>query len=189
MLGVFPLNIVVLPDELVALHLFEPRYRELFHDHKEGKEFVILYVDKKGKSTHGTRVFIKETVNEFPDGTIDVIVKGRSIVKITEFVDFYPEKLYSAVKDEIIELDRTATDKLSEIFKHYITSQGKKLKKTAPFTLFYIANCLSLSSETKNKLVILKSPNDLNRFLLNEIKFLIKIREQEENLNQNYHLN
>ena len=31
-LGLFPLDLVLLPGEAVALHLFEPRYRQLYAD-------------------------------------------------------------------------------------------------------------------------------------------------------------
>ena len=60
MFAVFPLNIVVLPGEEVALHLFEARYKQLYADFKSGKEFAIVFSSKSEMADFGTLVYIKE---------------------------------------------------------------------------------------------------------------------------------
>lgn len=189
MYAVFPLNIIILPEESVALHLFEPRYRELFHDYKNGKEFIIAFSDKNGLSSHATTVFIDQVINEFPDGTVDIIVKGKHVVEIQQFIDKYPKKLYSAVEAKALELDGIASEKLHEHFNDYLTTIDKKVKASPPFTLFYIANRIELSQENKNELIKQSGSKGIDAFLINEIRFLLKIREQEESLNQRFHLN
>lgn len=189
MIGVFPLNIVILPEESVALHLFEPRYRELFADHKNGKEFVILYTNKGKKAPCGTLVFIEQVVNEFPDGTVDIIVKGKQAVKITSFHNTVEGKLYSGVEVEKIPLVGNANGRLVDQFKDYLLSIQKSLTKPPPFSLFYIANRLKLSYETKNELISIGDNKFANTFLINEIRFLSNIREQEATLNHNFQLN
>jgi len=189
MYAVFPLNIVVLPEECVALHLFEPRYRQLFKDHKEGQEFVILNQAKGKRSEYGTLVYIDKIVNEFPDETVDVIVKGNSIVKINEFFDLYPGKLYSGVELDILELDNTASEDLQEEFEKYLQSINKRMIKDQNHSLFYIANRLELDTPTKKELVQLHNSTKINSFLLNQIKLIEKIKEQEDLLDMNFHLN
>ncbi len=189
MLAVFPLNIVILPEESVALHLFEARYRELFADHKNGKEFVIQYYKKGVNSTCGTIVYIDQIVNEFPDGTVDVIVKGIQAVKTLYFEPVMKDKMYSGVEIERIGLLSNANDKLVAQFKDYLLSVKKSTNKPGPFSLYYIANRLQLSHTTKNELVCIDSDSLANTFLINEIRFLKKIREQEDTLNSNFQLN
>ncbi|MEQ8909916.1 MAG: LON peptidase substrate-binding domain-containing protein [Vicingaceae bacterium] len=189
MYAVFPLNIVVLPNESVALHLFEPRYRQLFRDYKEGEEFAIVYKDKAGLADFGTLVYIEKVVNEFPDETVDVIVKGSSIIKVKEFHETYPDKLYSGIEAEEIDHSHDAKDNLKALFKLYLEAVGKRINKNQPLDLFYIANRLELDAETKNELISLNSSAEINCFLMNQIRFLEKIREQESLLQSKFHLN
>lgn len=189
MYAVFPLNIVVLPNEEVALHLFEPRYRELYSDYKNGKEFVILNSSKKGHSTCGTTVIIEKVIEEFPDGTVDLIVKGKSIIKISEFIELFPSKLYSGVEGIVLEGNDTCNEKLAKSFDLYLNEIGKKINRERDFSLFYVANRLELGNETKNELIELFDYDKMNFYLLNEINFMLNIRKQEEKLNHKFHLN
>lgn len=189
MYAVFPLNIVVLPNESVALHLFEPRYRQLFKDHKEGEEFAIVFKDKKGVANFGTLVYIDQIVNEFPDETVDVIVKGSSTFKVQKMYDTFPDKLYSGIEIEELNFTHEAREDLKTLFVSYISSIGKKINRNISLDIFYIANRLELDAETKNEFISLSSNAEMNCFLLNQIRFLTKIREQEGLLQQKFHLN
>lgn len=189
MYAVFPLNIVVLPEECVALHLFEPRYRQLFKDHKDGEEFVIVRQHEGKYSEFGTLVYIDKIVNEFPDETVDIIVKGSSIVRISEFHDLYPEKLYSAVDAELKEIEVEPSKLLATEFEQFLSAAKKRVVKEHGNSLFYIANRLEMSTNSKDELIELSDGKQMNRYLLNQIRFLNKVREQESLLNQNFHLN
>ena len=189
MYAVFPLNLVVLPEESVALHLFEPRYRQLFQDHKDGQEFVIVRQHQNKRSDYGTLVYVEKVVNEFPDETVDVIVKGSSLVKIDDFHQLYPEKLYSGVDVQINEIDTQPSAALIEEFEQFLVASNKRKIKEHSNSLFYIANRLELDTESKNEMIQLLNGDKMNRYLLNQIKFMNKIREQESLLDQNFHLN
>lgn len=189
MFAVFPLNIVVLPEESVALHLFEPKYRQLFKDFKNGNEFSIVYKNKHGISNFGTLVFIEKIINEFPDDTVDVIVKGVSIVQVNQFHIQFPEKLYAGIDAEIIETGDKATETLIELYKKFLQSMGKRFKKSPTPSIHQIANRLELSQEKKNEFIQQSNLEGKNRFLVNEIKFILKIMEQEVSLNHKFHLN
>lgn len=190
MYPVFPLNIVVLPDESVALHLFEPRYRQLYKDVKAGQEFAIVYQNKSDRSSHGTLVYIDKVINEFPDDTVDLIVRGLSIIKVITFHDLFPEKLYSGVDAEVLNHEnQRVTDELLIEFKKYLTTVGKKHNPSNTLSLFQIANRLELSQEKKNEFIKCQDCIHMNRFLINEIRFFLKIYEQEKNLNHKFHLN
>tara|TARA_B100001109_G_C18835109_1_gene461549 strand:+ start:526 stop:1095 length:570 start_codon:yes stop_codon:yes gene_type:complete len=189
MYPVFPLNIVILPNESVALHLFEPRYKELFQDCKDGGEFVIVHKGKNGLAKMGTLVFIEKVINEYPDDTVDLIVQGITTIEIEQFIDFFPNKLYSAVKGKRHELSNKACEKLKNRFFTYMASIGKKISNPERINLFYIANRIELNLESKLELISLTSNEAINKFLLHEIQMMEKIQEQESWLQQKFHLN
>jgi len=92
----FPLSIVVFPGEDLNLHIFEPRYKQLITDcFAEAKPFGIPTVLKNGLNERGTLVEIKEIVEVYEDGKMDIKTKGISVFKILEVVKTIPDKLYS----------------------------------------------------------------------------------------------
>ena len=68
-LALFPLQLVVFPNEKLNLHLFEPRYRQLLADvEAEGISFGIpSFLDDKIMPI-GTEVVLKEVVERYPTG-------------------------------------------------------------------------------------------------------------------------
>jgi Lon protease-like protein len=93
---IFPLGIVVFPGEDLNLHIFEPRYKQLITDcFAEAKPFGIPTVLKNGLSERGTLVEVKEIVEVYDDGKLDIKTKGLSIFRILEVVKDIPDKLYS----------------------------------------------------------------------------------------------
>ncbi len=93
---IFPLGIVVFPGEDLNLHIFEPRYKQLITDSfADAKPFGIPTVLKNGLSERGTLVEVKEIVEIYEDGKLDIKTKGISVFRILEMVKTIPDKLYS----------------------------------------------------------------------------------------------
>ena len=92
---IFPLGIVVFPGEDLNLHIFEPRYKQLITDcFAEARPFGIPTVLKTGLSERGTLVEVKEIVEVYEDGKLDIKTKGISVFRILEVVKTIPDKLY-----------------------------------------------------------------------------------------------
>lgn len=84
-LGLFPLDIVLLPGEKVPLHLFEPRYRQLYADCVlEDDPFVIVHSGAAGTEDVGCSARFETLVQRFEDGRLSVIVEGLAPVRIVE---------------------------------------------------------------------------------------------------------
>ena len=93
---IFPLSIVVFPDEVLNLHIFEPRYKQLISEcHQSKKPFGIPTVmnDKMGEL--GTLVEITEVSKTYDNGELDIKTRGKKIFRILEIIKEVPEKLYS----------------------------------------------------------------------------------------------
>jgi Lon protease-like protein len=77
-LGLFPLDIVLLPTERIPLHIFEPRYKELIGECLSAeREFGLVFGDREGLRDVGTRAAVVEVVEQFPDGRLNIVVEGR----------------------------------------------------------------------------------------------------------------
>lgn len=93
---VFPLNIVVYPGEVLNLHIFEPRYKQMVKDCMEQKKpFGLPPVVPDTIPDLGTLMEITEVVKTYEDGTMDIRTVGSGIFRILTPVSDIPEKLYS----------------------------------------------------------------------------------------------
>jgi Lon protease-like protein len=82
-IGLFPLELVLLPTERVPLHIFEPRYKELIQECLDlGTEFGLLFEDEEGRREIGTRAGVVEVLQVFEDGRMNIVVEGRERFRI-----------------------------------------------------------------------------------------------------------
>jgi len=87
MLPIFPLNAVLMPHQLMPLHIFENRYRRLMADllalPEPEQRFGIVSITKGSETNEdlpaiaeiGTVAVLRKT-NTNPDGTFDILVMG-----------------------------------------------------------------------------------------------------------------
>jgi Lon protease-like protein len=76
-IGLFPLELVLLPSERVPLHIFEPRYKELIGEClAESRDFGIVLEDERGRRDIGTRATVIEVLQQFDDGRMNVVIEG-----------------------------------------------------------------------------------------------------------------
>lgn len=93
-LPVFPLPLVLLPNELLPLHIFEPRYRKMLTDVQKGdKLFGVSYFDPSvmvgeypEPGTVGCAAEVRE-VQEMPDGRSNILTTGLLRYRILEYID------------------------------------------------------------------------------------------------------
>lgn len=82
-LGLFPLDLVLLPGESVALHLFEPRYRRLYADCvTDDVPFVLVRGDDDSHERVGCATRFAALTRRHDDGRMDVMVRGERAVEI-----------------------------------------------------------------------------------------------------------
>jgi Lon protease-like protein len=82
-IGLFPLEIVLLPSERVPLHIFEPRYQELVGECiEEGREFGLIFADGDGVREVGTRARVVDVLEEFSDGRLNIVVEGGARFRV-----------------------------------------------------------------------------------------------------------
>ena len=100
-IGLFPLNLVLVPGEQAPLHVFEPRYRELISECLDfGNDFGLLLEDDEGMREVGTRCKVVEVIDRFPDGRLNVVVEATERFQLLEVTDgrtFRTAELYAGL--------------------------------------------------------------------------------------------
>jgi len=93
---IFPLAVVVYPGEVMHLHIFEPRYKQLIRECQEsGRPFGIPSVLSDKLQDMGTLVEVAEIVQEYQNGELDIRARGLKVFRVLEVIKKIPEKLYS----------------------------------------------------------------------------------------------
>ncbi|MDA0164523.1 LON peptidase substrate-binding domain-containing protein [Solirubrobacter ginsenosidimutans] len=87
----FPLGLVALPSELVPLHIFEERYKEMIgRCLEEGSEFGIVWMADDGLRPIGCACEIAEVLERLPDGRINLVARGTRVFRIDNRQDDLP---------------------------------------------------------------------------------------------------
>lgn len=127
-LPLFPLPIVLFPGVPLPLHIFEPRYRQLLRDIREGNNlFGLCYFDASSSDMDvppsgqtGCVAEVSET-QALPDGRSNILTVGVIRYRIEEYLDRGAPYLMARVsyfedEDEDNELLRESAHEVAETF-------------------------------------------------------------------------
>src|SRR6266508_1451386 len=85
-LPIFELPMVILPGELLPLHIFEERYQRMIGHCLEASEpFGIVFRDDEGTAHRiGCTARVTEVLERFDDGRMNIVVTGEQPFKVLE---------------------------------------------------------------------------------------------------------
>jgi Lon protease-like protein len=87
----FPLGIVLIPHELVPLHIFEERYKLMIGECIEREsEFGIVWLSDDGLKDVGCSARISKVLERFDDGRMNVLVEGTDPFRLLRRIDDLP---------------------------------------------------------------------------------------------------
>lgn len=190
-LKLFPLGLILLKGEQTYLHVFEPKYLQLVkecmnNDHIFGIPFI-----QDGKLTKfGSKVKVKKIVRKYPNGTIDILIEGIvnfTLLNIVEDLD----KLYlSGMTESHIHTQKSGLT-LSTLFQMYLekTDEITDNDPQKGYSIEDISVCLQMSLAEKYKFVSSVSFYEKEKFLVNQIRFLLFLSELECKMEYNFSLN
>ena len=105
-LGLFPLEMVLVPTERIPLHIFEPRYQELIGECLDrDDEFGLVFADDDGMRDVGTRSAVVDVIDRFEDGRLNVAIEGRErfrIVRETSGRSFRTAEVEPFVDEDVV---------------------------------------------------------------------------------------
>ncbi len=194
-IALFPLNLFLLPGDYTQLYIFEDRYKQLIkHCLNTHSQFGLPFSNKLNTKNYGTLVSLVEVVKEYPGGEMDVVIKAEGIFKLEQFFYQIDNKLYPGgrVTDLEIPTEAKASASLEASFKNYLIQHeiyNSELLAKQKLGLFEIANALQMNDLERLELVSLGSDRAMDRFLINYLRYLELLHEQEQNVFQNLYLN
>jgi uncharacterized protein len=186
----FPLSILPLPGELVPLHIFEPRYRQLLQDAEVNDiSFGIYFDDETNEQKIGSLMKLETVIKRYPGGEADIIVKCQDIFKMNLLARTYKSKMYPGgdVRFWNVEQNTFPGSELYDLFLTYLKQRNISQHLTI-FNVYQIANELSLDISERYK--FLTMPEDKREaFILSRVRFQMHVLQQEERSKDNYYLN
>lgn len=186
----FPLAILPLPGELVPLHIFESRYRELLLDAENNDiSFGIYCSHEVNKKKIGSLVRLESIIKRYPGGETDIIVKCLDIFTMGKLMRTFKTKKYPGGDVEFwhVDTERFPGSELYELFLTYLRKRKINEHNTS-FTIYQVAHELSLDLIDRYKFLNLTTDR-VESYLLNRIHYQIHLLSQEEKSKDVYHLN
>jgi Lon protease-like protein len=165
-IGLFPLNLVLLPGEQAPLHVFEPRYKELIGECLEDNgEFGLVLADDEGLRDVGTRAGVIEVLETFDDGRLNIVVEGRErfqLVELTEGRSFQTA--------EVVDIDDDGEEPTEDELEQCLVAYDRVVKAAeaeledldldADSIAFQIAARVDFGTEIKQGLLELRSERE-----------------------------
>jgi uncharacterized protein len=186
----FPLSILPLPGELVPLHIFEPRYRQLLQDIETSDiTFGIYFTHEINTRKIGSLMRLESVIKRYPDGKSDIIVKCEDMFSLDVLLRTFKDKQYPGGDVKLWKADTMnfPHETLYNMFLEFLRLRNIT-EHSIPFNNFQIANELNLDVNDRYKFVT--APEDQRElFLLNRIRFQMHLLQQEEKSKDVYHLN
>lgn len=190
LLSIFPLKMVVFPNEKVNLHIFESRYKQLINDCNTDKtSFGIPFYHKGRLMPTVTEVSLKEISKVYEDGKLDVKTQATTTVyRIKEIHQNLPGKLYTTAVVEPLEytyndkdafLSLQIQEQMIELYQ--LLKIDKKIPSVEDLWLFDFGHHLGLSPIQEFHLLTIQSERERQNFVHKHLTdFIPKITEMQE---------
>ncbi len=171
-LGLFPLNIVLFPESIYPLHIFEPRYKKLINlCIKEQIEFGIVLNNNGKMSEIGCSAKVFDLIKRYPDGKMDIAVMGTNRFNVKHIIDGeepYLQAETELIKDVEIEINQKLLFELVDIYNDIVKHLGTielnpidKEKITDKYPSFVIAQKAGLTLQQRQ--ILLSTLNENTR--------------------------
>lgn len=186
----FPLTIFPLPGEMVPLHIFEPRYRQLLDDaEKRDISFGIYFNHVANEEKLGSLVKLESVIKRHPGGESDIIVKCTDLFQLSTMHRTFRDKLYPGGDVALWQIEpKPVSDvRLIETFESYLKMLMIS-RHSGDVTSFAIANELNLDFEDRLKFVKLDSSKK-ESFLYTRLRYQKHLLLEAERAKDVFHLN
>jgi len=170
---------VLLPGELVPLHIFEERYKRMVGESLDGGEpFGIVFRDESGAARNvGCTARVTDVIERFDDGRMNVVVAGEAPFRVLDRGDA-PE--YPVGDVELIDVesepepaDDGAANDAHEAFSELLDQVDADLDAAGEISeqgSYEIASRIELPADTKQRLLELRDEDERMRLLARALR-------------------
>ncbi|OJJ14576.1 peptidase [marine bacterium AO1-C] len=187
-LPLFPLSLVVYPNEDLNLHIFEPRYKQLINDcvNEQINFGIPSFIDNK-ITDYGTEVKVLGIEKTYDDGKMDIKTKGVSVFKMLDFEKEAPGKLYAGgtvetIINEEIAPEEITLELINQLKKLYDILKVNVSISVQSFKMFsyQLAHKIGLSLDQQYELLLITSERERQVYLLEHLNKSIPMMEEME---------
>jgi Lon protease-like protein len=172
-LPIFELPVVLLPGELLPLHIFEERYKRMIgRSLDSGEPFGIVFRDDTGGARNvGCTARVADVLERFEDGRLNIVVTGESPFRVLDRADA-PEfpvgeiELIDATDEpdpDDEEAARGARAAFAELLDQ-VSEEGPS-EEIVEQGAYELAGRIELPADTKQRLLELRSEDERMRLL------------------------
>jgi Lon protease-like protein len=184
-LPLFPLNVVLFPEMVLPLHIFEERYKDMVREClRETEPFGVIYAHNQEIERIGCTALITEVVREYEDGKMDILTIGGNRFEVLFFdneksyprgiVDPYDDTAPSALPD------REEAGKLMGFYREFCrllnqTNEAERIEASPSLEnrAFQMLSRVNVSNDLKQKILVTRSERERVTTLLNYFELLI----------------
>ena len=194
-LALFPVGVVLFPESTLPLHIFEERYKELINTClDEKRQFGINLINPKNMHDVGCSAKVFRVLKKYPDGKMDVLVKGVKRYKLVSFSEeefsYYTGEV-EFFEDEDDTFDRElllqCTDMFNQVANRITTVRVDEINPERVGTnkpSFLIAQKSGLSLKQRQSLLEIRSEDERLQTLIDHLNTLLPVIKETELANQ-----
>jgi Lon protease-like protein len=195
LLPLFLLEIVLVPDEVVPLHIFEDRYKTMISECLERQsrgpaegEFGVVYLRGKHAQRVGCTARIKQVVRRYDDGNLDILAIGQRRFEVL-FTNADRAYLRAAVQffddEEATAPDTPDVDRARALFREVlekleVSADPAELEREFRWLSFQIAAALPIGLEFKQQVLVMRDERERLRRLADLMQKLLPALERRE---------
>ena len=200
-LPIFELPLVLLPGELLPLHVFEDRYKRMIaRCLEDGEPFGVVFRDTDGGARRvGCEARVTEVTERFDDGRLNIVVTGERPFKVLDRFEApeFPSGEVEPVEtigDEAEEDDSEADGATSarEAFADLVERVGGEEPDRAALDAldsYGIAARVELPPDTKQRLLELRSEGERMTILARALRTLVDTVERSREIAERARMN
>jgi len=190
-LPLFPLEVVLYPDEVLPLHIFEDRYKALLDDcvSKDIPFGVILSQEGKMKEV-GCVAKISKITETFEDGSKNIIVTGQERFKVSQMHNrqSYLTADFEAVLDLKSPAESAQVDRLIAQHIKLLELAGRtpspSLYESRDRLSFFVAHNAGLTLDQKQDVLETRAESMRVEYLIAHLERFIPAVEEAETVRQ-----
>jgi Lon protease-like protein len=161
----FPLGLVLLPQERIPLHIFEDRYRTMIGECLDAeKEFGVIWLSDDGLKDVGCSARIDRVLERFDDGRLNILVEGTTPFRLLRRIEELPYpagdvELLEDVADGDPEAADVARNRYGDLVER-VTDERPDAESLGDLDAYGMAATLDVAPDAKQALLEQRSEND-----------------------------
>jgi Lon protease-like protein len=182
----FPLGMVLLPSELVQLHIFEERYKLMIGQCLDSDgEFGIVWLSDDRLHDIGCTARVTEVLDRFEDGRMNILVAGGRPFRLNRRVDELP---YPAGDVELFDvpdddgdpgLAAEARERYADLVER-VTDERPEQDALSQLDAFGMAGTIEFEPAEKQKLLELGSEDERLRMVADLFRATVQRLDESE---------